>query len=165
MQAKVMVAKQGTVYRVAVDPVSGMPMNLSSHADEPAGAFMFTYTDDAELRAAWPGRDLVFLEAPKKAENAVAPLSSQLQRQADQLLEKVVSTVKGKEAEAWASETNTPLPKPDVGNQTLSGAYVRSQEFLKRLETAREYASKKNQRELDVKIAAIKELLSEVFGE
>jgi hypothetical protein len=41
---------------------------------------------------------------------------------------------------------------------------LHAEEFLKRLEVARQYASKKNQAKLDVQIAVVRELLDEVFG-
>lgn len=126
---------------------------------------MQTFVGMPELRASFPGREFQFLEKPKTAENVVAPLSSEQQNKVRKMMEAAgVSSPPTQPSKAVlvpvSVATGQALP---VVSKEDDARYLHAQEFLKRLQMAREYASKKNQRELDIKIAAVTELLGEVF--
>lgn len=161
MSDKITVSKQGEIYRVPVDPASMQPIRISAFNEEPPGAFMQTYTSLAELRQVWGNREFIFLEPPAKKENTVGPLSAELQAKADSIAAKFGLKNGPTKTVAVAVETGQVL-KPVAMND--DARLLHAQEVLKRLETAREYASKKNQKELDIKIQAVKELINEVFN-
>jgi hypothetical protein len=139
-------------------------MALASHDDEPAGAFMMTFTSLPELRGAFPGREFHFLEKPRPPEKVVQPLSADLQRKVSDLMQKagVSSPTPSTHQRTVVHSVETDEELPKAGRSQSSKEL--SLEILKRLKTAREYASKKNQRELDIKIEAISQLIEEVFG-
>ncbi len=160
MSGKISVSKQGDIYRVPVDPASNQPLHIASYDDEPPGAFMQTYTSLQELHANFPGKEFLFLEPPARKEQVVKPLPAHLARKVDDMARKHKVDVGKSRTLAVAEETMEELPyvKPNDDARLLH-----AQEFLKRLTTAREYASKKNQGTLDIKIAAVQELIDEVF--
>lgn len=163
MQEKMLVSKNGDIYRVAIDVTSSRPMPIASYDDEPPGAFMYTYNSLQELKAAWPGRDFAFLSPPPVQERTVEPLSLELSDKVRAIMSKNNLTPKPStgRVEAVAVAMGQTLPSLD---RNADVRLLHVQEFLKRLETAREYASKKNQATLELKIAVVRELLSEVFG-
>lgn len=160
MSGKISVSKQGDIYRVPVDPASNQPMHLSSYDEEPPGAFMQTYTSFAELCQTFPGREFRFLEAPARKEQVVGALPAGLANKVAEIARKHgVGT--GKTIAVAPEANNEVLPMEVKPND--DARLLHAQEFLKRLTTAREYASKKNQATLDIKIAAVQELIDEVF--
>lgn len=169
MSAKISVSKQGDIYRVPVDPTTMQPLHLGSYDDEPVGAFMQTCTSLQELRTMFPGREFNFLQAPARTEQAVGPLPNALRAQVDDMARKhgVGQGVAPKtRLVAVAAETMEFIPEGVVVGKvhpSNDARLLHAQEFLKRLTTAREYASKKNQTTLDIKIQAVKELIDEVF--
>jgi len=141
-----------------------MPIPVSSVNDDPPG-FPMTFTSEHELKQAFPGKELIYL-TEKQVEKPGLQYDPEVERQALAML--------GKEA--------TPKPPPTqaqrdvklttVGiavesqrilEQTALGPKGRAEEFLKRLQTALQYASKKHEKKLQDQVAIIEELIREVF--
>ena len=152
----ILASKQGRVFRVAVDPFTMKSMPISSFDDEPIGAFMMTYTSEGELRQAWPGHEIKFLESPAPPCNKVESLTLEQQRQVDKMLG---PTAKPRVIPV-AAHTGELLPLVTPQTDTR---LCHAEEFLKRLEVAAQYSSKKFQRELEIRIAVVRELINEVF--
>lgn len=141
------VKKKGDVYQVFVDPVTNQPKQLAGIDDEPVDAFPFTLVGIKELQASFPGRTFLFHEAPKPKENTVVP-SVEIKQEA-------ASILGGKAVES----PKTPQPK-----QVISVDQNVIVNFLKRLQTAHKYATKKAQRELEIKIETVEELMRDLYG-
>lgn len=170
MSEKISVSRQGGVLRVAEDLATNRPVRISSYNEEPPGCFMQTFHSPSEIWEKYGRYELLFLDPPAPPkENAVQPLSAEQSRKVQELLQKSgIANPKPHDTHAAPQKTRVVTEATETGH-ALRGApsnYMeRASEFLKRLQVAREYASKKNQRELDIKIQAITELISEVFGE
>lgn len=154
--SKIYVQKRGPIHKVYLDDRQ-QPVSLSSHEDNPAGTFPFTYTSLRELQNSFPGREFVFLEKPAKPQNVIT-------RTPEILAES-----------ARRRKTSADMPTPTIEDSpkvvtnsdsqlvTMSDTQKRSEEFLKRLEFAERYASEENRVTLAIQITIVSELLDEVF--
>lgn len=154
---KVYVQRRGNVFRVPMD-TNGRPIPVSSVDDDPPG-FPFTCNSEVELRALFPGAEFVFLTP--KSNNTVVTRDPEVERQALAML--------GKEA---AAKSSPPAPTRTVAVAQATGATLevaapthkhKAEEFLKRLQTALEYSSKKHEKKLQAQVEAIETLIKEIF--
>lgn len=151
----VYVQKRGEVYTVHVSD-SGMPLPVATVDDQPVGGFPFTFTSKRELEAHFPGKNLVMLEEIKKPQQ-VLQYDPEIERQALALLGQQPPPQPKKTVTVAVNNSGDVLP-----SGTLN-AKQKSEEFLKRLQTALQYASKKHQKELQAQVKIIEELINEVF--
>lgn len=150
---RVYVQKRGNVFRVPVD-TAGNPIPVASVDDDPPG-FPFTCTSEAELRAFFPGREFVFLTP--KSNNTTVMYDPEIESQALAMMGKEqVPTPPSRPSQMVATATAKPLTS-DVSHKQ------KAEEFLKRLQTALQYASKKHEKKLHDQVAIIEELIREVF--
>lgn len=166
---KIYVQRRGNVFRIPMD-TSGRPIPVTSVDDDPPG-FPFTCTSEAELRQLFPGAEFVYLTPkanntsilydPEIEKQALAMLGKeQLQKQAlamlgkDQLPTPPTQPTKTVATASWTAEQ---LPSTPIGSKQ------KAEEFLKRLQTALQYASKKHEKKLKDQVEIIEELLREVF--
>lgn len=155
---KVYVQKRGNVLRVPVDLGSGQPIPVASVDDDPPG-FPLTFTSERDLRQAFPGRELVFL-TEKTVEKPSLPYDPEVERQALAMMrQEAIPTpptqpTKTVATASWTEEQLTATPM---------GSKQKAEEFLKRLQTALQYASKKHEKKLQDQVAIIEELIREVF--
>lgn len=155
---KVFVQRRGNVFRVPVDLGSGQPIPVASVHDDPPG-FPMTFTSEHELRAAFPGREFVYL-TEKVADKPSLAYDPEIEKQALAMLKSEnlpTPPTQPTKTVATASWTGEQLPA------TTPGSKQRAEEFLKRLQTALQYASKKHERKLQDQVAIIEELIREVF--
>lgn len=151
-KTKVYVKKQGPICKVFMDLATNTPVVISSFKEEPNTAFPMTFTSVAECQNAFKGRELVFIEKEKKEPPTVDPVAAS---EVDKFLK--TGTVKPKPKQTHLSSQAPTTGAPPVKDKVLA--------FLSKLETANEYASKRNKRILEHKINAVKELIGEVFNE
>ena|GEM_PF-2556303 len=150
------VQKRGEVYTVHVAD-NGMPLPVATVDDEPVGAFPFTFTSRKELEAHFPGRHFVMLEA-KTGVQQVVKYDPEIERQALAILgQKPPSTQPAKKVTVAVNQEGELLPQASLN------ARQKAEEFLKRLQTAQQYASKKHAPKLQHQIEAIEELINEVY--
>jgi len=149
---KLMVQKQGTLFTVHLDSL-GRPIPVKSHGESPAGAFPFTCTSINELREKFPGFDYIFLEAPPRKP---PPVIENDEIDASEVALTMQQAIR-------APETVRPLPSQPKVAPANDARLRHAEEFLKRLEMAHTYASKKNRRTLDIQISVVRELINEVF--
>lgn len=154
---KVYVQRRGNVFRVPMDS-NGRPIPVSSVDDDPPG-FPFTCNSEAELRQLFPNAEFVYLTP--KSNNTTVTRDPEVERQALAML--------GKEA---AATPTPPAPTRTVAVAQATGATLevaatthkqKAEEFLKRLQTALEYSSKKHEKKLLAQVEAIEALIKEVF--
>jgi len=151
----VYVQKRGEVYTVHVSD-HGLPVPVATVDDQPVGAFPFTFTSKRELEAHFPGRNLVMLEEKRKTQNVV---------QYDPEIERQALAILGQQSTP-STKKSVVIPVNDRGEVLPSGslnAKQKAEEFLKRIQTALQYASKKHQKELQAQVKVIEELINEVF--
>lgn len=156
---KVYVQKRGNVLRVPVDLGSGQPIPVASVSDDPPG-FPMTFTSEHELKQAFPGREFVFL-TEKTVERPSLAYDPEIEKQALAMMRQ----------EAVPTKT-PPTPTQTVAVAPASGATLevaasthkqKAEEFLKRLQTALQYASKKHEKKLQDQVAIIEELIRDIF--
>lgn len=153
---KVYVQRRGNVFRVPVDLGTGRPIPVASVHDDPPG-FPMTFTSEQELRSAFPGREFVYL-TEKVAEKKVLGFDPEIEKQTLAMMrnENLPSPPKPTRSVAVANETHEVLQATTTHKQ-------KAEEFLKRLQTALQYASKKHEKKLQDQVAIIEELIREVF--
>ena len=161
---KVYVKKQGQVCKVFLDPSTMKPQPIGDFYDEPAGTIPHTYVTVKECESALRGFDIVYVEKPKKAKKATVGAVDQAK------IDKILNnSTPEKEADlsglprsgaATAALAQAPAPKLKAVPPGLDLASI----YLDKLECARKYASKENQKILDLKIETAKEMIDEVFG-
>jgi len=149
----VYVQKQGEVYTVQL--VDGIPVPVATVDDEPVGAFAFTCTSRKELEATFPGARFVMVEA-KPNQTQVQKHDPEIDRQALALLNQQPPPAFKTKIVA-VNETGDVLPSGSMN------AKQKAEEFLKRLQTALQYASKKHQKNLQAQVQIVEELINEVF--
>lgn len=149
---KVYVQQRGNVYTVPLDIATGRAIPISSVDDDPPG-FPFTCTSEAELRAQFPGSEFVFLREKEKPQNINIP-SQDVKSQAAAMMR---ASNKEQAIVAVAPESQHVLEQGTLGSKG------KAEEFLKRLQTALQYASKKHEKKLQDQVAIIEELIREVF--
>lgn len=150
----VYVQKQGEVYTVQL--VNGVPVPVATVDDEPVGAFAFTCTSKKELEATFPGARFVMIES-KPAQTQTIQHNPEIERQALAIL--------GQQPPSNPKRSVT-IPVNDRGEILPTGSLShmqKAEEFLKRLQTALQYASKKHQKELQAQVRIIEELINEVY--
>jgi hypothetical protein len=152
----VYVQKRGEVYTVHVAD-NGMPLPVASVDDEPVGAFPFTFTSRKELEAHFPGRQFVMLEA-RHNNPTVLKYDPEIERQALAILGQKPTTP------STPKTVSIPVNKDgEILPQGTLNAKQKAEEFLKRLQTALQYASKKHQKDLQAQVKVVEELIHEVF--
>jgi len=145
------VQKRGEVYTVQLEP-GGSPIPVATVDDEPIGAFPYTFNSRQELEAAFPGRNFVILENKPKHQTVIA-FDPDIEKQALAVLKSPPPSA----PTAPVNEHDYALP---VG---LSIAEQRAEEFLKRLQIALQYASKKHQKVPHIQVNTIRDFINEVF--
>ena len=152
---KIYVQRRGNVFRIPMDS-NGRPIPVMSVDDDPPG-FPFTCTSEAELRQLFPGAEFVFLTP--KANNTSIMYDPEIEKQALAMMGKEkISTppTQPTATVAVATATNKVLVPVESHKQ-------KAEEFLKRLQTALQYASKKHEKKLKDQVEIIEELIREVF--
>jgi formate dehydrogenase maturation protein FdhE len=155
---EVYVQKRGEVYKVHVTD-DGTPLPVATVDDEPVGAFPFTFTSKKELEAHFPNRRFVMLEA-KIGNTQVLRYDPEIERQALAILGQKPTNPSIPQNRSVTIATND---SGEVLQQGLISAKQKAEEFLKRLQTALQYASKKHAPKLQHQIEAVEELINEVF--
>lgn len=155
---KVYVQQRGNVYTVPLDIATGRAIPVSSVDDDPPG-FPFTCTSEAELRAQFPGSEFVFLKEKERPQNVNVP-SQEVINQAAAMMK--MTNPSNPQAPSKA-ESVIAVESQRVLEQTALGPKGKAEEFLKRLQTALQYASKKHEKKLQDQVAIIEELIREVF--
>jgi formate dehydrogenase maturation protein FdhE len=156
--SEIYVQKRGEVYTVHVAD-NGLPLPVATVDDEPVGAFPFTFTSKKELEAHFPGRQFVMLEA--KANNSqVLRYDPEIERQALAILGQKPTNPSTPQTKSITISTND---SGEVLQQGVLSAKQKAEEFLKRLQTALQYASKKHAPKLQHQIEAVEELINEIF--
>lgn len=153
---KVYVQQRGNVFTVPLDIATGRAIPVSSVDDDPPG-FPFTCTSEAELRAQFPGCEFVFLKEKDRPQNINVP-SAEVRQQAAAMLKS-----SGKETPSTQTVVAVAPESQRVLEQGTLGPKGKAEEFLKRLQTALQYASKKHEKKLQDQVAIIEELIREVF--
>lgn len=154
---KVYVQQRGNVYTVPLDIATGRAIPVSSVDDDPPG-FPFTCTSEAELRAQFPGSEFVFLKEKERPQNINVP-SAEVRSQAAAMMRSA-----NKETPSTQQTVVAVAPESQrVLEQGTLGPKGKAEEFLKRLQTALQYASKKHEKKLQDQVAIIEELIREVF--
>lgn len=153
---KVYVQRRGNVFRVPVDLGTGRPIPVASVHDDPPG-FPMTFNSEHELKSAFPGREFVYL-TEKVAEKKTLSYDPEIERQTLAMMqsEKLPTPPKPTRAVAVSVDTGEVLQSSVTHKQ-------KAEEFLKRLQTALQYASKKHEKKLQDQVAIIEELIREVF--
>lgn len=151
---KVYVQRRGNVFRVPVDLGSGQPIPVSSVHDDPPG-FPMTFTSELELKQAFPGRELIYL-TEKTVDKKALSYDPEIERQALAMMRQEATPTTPPTTKAVATETG------EVLSATVNSKH-KAEEFLKRLQTALQYASKKHEKKLQDQVAIIEELIREVF--
>jgi hypothetical protein len=151
---KIYVQRRGNVFRIPMD-TNGRPIPVASVDDDPPG-FPFTCTSEAELKSLFPGAEFVYLTP--KSNNTTLSYDANVEREALAMMGKPSNPpTQPTKAIAVSSMTAEPLKTSGVSHQQ------KAEEFLKRLQTALQYASKKHEKKLKDQVEIIEELIREVF--
>lgn len=151
---KIYVQRRGNVFRIPMDS-NGRPIPVSSVDEDPPG-FPFTCNSEAELKMLFPGAEFVYLTP--KSNNSTLGYDPEVEKQALAMMGKEqVPIPPSKPSQMVATATGTPLKSSDVNHKQ------KAEEFLKRLQTALQYASKKHEKKLQAQVEIIEELIREVF--
>ena len=151
---KIYVQRRGNVFRIPMDS-NGRPIPVASVDDDPPG-FPFTCTSEAELRQLFPGAEFVYLTP--KSNNTTISYDADVEREALAMM--------GKQASAPTHPTKTAavaVESKQILSSTALSSKQKAEEFLKRLQTALQYASKKHEKKLKDQVEIIEELIREVF--
>ena len=177
---KVYIRKEGAVHTVYEDVSSGKPLPLSSFDDSPPGGLLQTFMSLREVLAKYPGREVICLEKPRSGTPQVLKRSETVRAQAAAIVD-ALPKKEGQPSKSQMKRLNVQQGRPqdegvypkltkEVLSEQMAQVFpendarkLHAEEFLKRLEVAREYASAKNRRLLDIQIKVIHELLGEVF--
>jgi len=150
---KVYVQKLGqSLFRIPMDSFN-RPVPVQSVTEMPDGCFPMTLNSEAELRAHFPSAELIFITAPSN--NTVVHRSPDVAHQVAAILKQSTTTPPTKTV-GVAVETGELLASSVNSKQ-------KAEEFLKRLQTALQYASKKHAPKLQHQIEIVQELISEIF--
>lgn len=153
---KVHVQRRGNIMTVHIDS-NGNPLPLAGIDDQPAGGFPFTFTSERELVSHFPNREFVY-HTPK-SNNTVVAYDADIEKQALAMMgkEAIPAPTARTKTVAIAAESQQVLEQSSIGSK------AKAEEFLKRLKTALQYASKKHEKKLQDQVAIIEELIREVF--
>lgn len=149
------VQKRGEVYTVHIAD-NGLPLPVATVDDEPIGAFPFTFNSRKELEAQFPGRNFVMVENKPQNYNVVS-YDPEIEKQALAILGQPTPSAPKKSVTIPVNARGDILPTGTINAQQ------RAEEFLKRLQTALQYASKKHQKDLQAQVRVVEELINEVF--
>jgi len=154
---KLYVQKRGDVYIVPVDEITGQPLMITSVSDELPG-FPMTFTSLGELKAQFPRSEFEFLQPVQRNDNRTLIVPDEVKRKAAEFMK--------------AHGITPPAPTRTVAVAQATGATLevaapsykqKAEEFLKRLQTALEYSSKKHEKKLQAQVEAIETLIKEIF--
>jgi len=151
---KVYAQKQGAVHTVYVDVSTGQPMQVSSPDQVPPGGFPYTFLSSGEVRAKFPGRELVILEKPTPPQRVLRKSAEVSNAVSALLSEHNVLPVDVKQP--------TPQTTPHV-TPNNDARFEHAKEFLKRIQYAMEYASEENRAILSIQVEIVEDLIEEVF--
>lgn len=151
---KVYVQKRGEIYTVPVDVMTGQHIPVTSVSDDLPG-FPQTFTSMHELKAAFPRAELVMLEPPPPAEAKPLVIPHAIKEQAAAFM-KAQGLPTPPTIVPVAAETQEPLLSTVTQKQ-------KAEEFLKRLQTALQYTSKKHEKKLQAQVEIIETLIREIF--
>ncbi len=165
MKDKTSVRKMGEIHIVYMDLVSGKPMKLSSAQDSPEFGFPQTFNSRQELNRAMPGHSFEFFEELPKSSQALAKASPEIEAQVAAILGGVKPTLPSafppvKEGEKVSKQELVAAPAAS----SPSLAFDKAQDILKRLEFAVQYASSKNKKDIQLRLAILEEAFSEIFS-
>lgn len=158
MQDKISVRKMGEIYIVYMDLVSGKPMKLSSAQDSPEFGFPQTFNSRQELNQAMPGHSFEVFEELPKSSQALAKASPEINAQVAAILGGVKPTLPSVEKVSKQELVAAPAAS------SPSLAFDKAQDILKRLEFAVQYASSKNKKDIQLRLAILEEAFSEIFS-
>jgi hypothetical protein len=130
--------------------------------DDPPG-FPFTCTSEAELRAQFPGSEFVFLKEKERPQNVNVPSQEVINQAAAMMKASNPNTPSPTQKDVKLTTVGIAVESQRILEQTALGPKGRAEEFLKRLQTALQYASKKHEKKLQDQVAIIEELIREVF--
>ncbi len=161
---KTSVRKMGDIHIVYMDLVSGKPMKLSSAQDSPEFGFPQTFNSRQELNRAMPGHSFEFFEELPKSSQALAKASPEIEAQVAAILGGVKPTLPSafppvKEGEKVSKQELVAAPAASPPR-----AFDKAQDILKRLEFAVQYASSKNKKDIQLRLAILEEAFSEIFS-
>ena len=158
MQDKTSVRKMGEIHIVYMALVSGKPMKLSSAQDSPEFGFPQTFNSRQELNQAMPGHSFEVFEELPKSSQALAKASPEINAQVAAILGGVKPTLPSVEKVSKQELVAAPAAS------SPSLAFDKAQDILKRLEFAVQYASSKNKKDIQLKLAILEEAFSEIFS-
>jgi hypothetical protein len=156
---KVYVQKRGNVYCVPMDIATGRAIPVSSYDEEVAG-FPFTCTSETELKMQFPNSEFVFLTEPEQKPNVIVPTEA-VRQQANVLLKSL--GLETPPTPVKVVQVPIAAESQRILEQVALGPKGKAEEFLKRLQTALQYASKKHEKKLKDQVEIIEELIREVF--
>jgi len=156
---KTSVRKMGDIHIVYMDLVSGKPMKLSSAQDSPEFGFPQTFNSRQELNRAMPGHIFEVFEEQAKSSQALAKASPEIDAQVAAILggNKAVN----KQEPAAAPAASSPKLLVPLSRNLVE---ERAATLIQKLEFAAQYASSKNKKEIQVKIATLMEAFNELFS-
>ena len=160
MQGKTSVKKLGGIHIVYMDLVSGKPMPLSSYQDTPEFGFPQTFNSKEELDRSLPGHSFEIFEEAAKSSPALAKASPEIDAQVAAILGGVKPISKQELVAARPAASSPQLLVPLSRNLVEERASV----LIQKLEFAAQYASPKNKKEIQVKIATLMEAFNELFS-
>jgi hypothetical protein len=141
-----------------MDLVSGKPMKLSSAQDSPEFGFPQTFNSRQELNQAMPGHSFEVFEELPKSSQALAKASPEINAQVAAILGGVKPTLPSVEKVSKQELVAAPAAS------SPSLAFDKAQDILKRLEFAVQYASSKNKKDIQLRLAILEEAFSEIFS-
>lgn len=151
---KIYVQRRGNVFRIPMDS-NGRPIPVTSVDDDPPG-FPFTCNSEAELKMLFPGAEFVYITP--KANNSTLGYDPEVEKQALAMMSKEqVPSPPSRPSQMVATATDVAVKSIEISNKQ------KAEEFLKRLQTALQYASKKHEKKLQAQVEIIEELIREVF--
>jgi len=141
---------------------NGRPIPVSSVDDDPPG-FPFTCNSEAELRQLFPGAEFVYLTP--KSNNTVVQRDAEVERQALAMMQKegIGTPPTQNQRDVKLTTVGLAVESQRILEQTALGPKGRAEEFLKRLQTALEYTSKKHEKKLQAQVEIIETLIREIF--
>ena len=156
---KIYVQRRGNVFRIPMD-TNGRPIPVASVDDDPPG-FPFTCTSEAELKSLFPGAEFVYLTP--KSNNTTLSYDANVEREALAMMGKQSNPPTQLQRDVKLTTVGLAVESQRILEQTALGPKGRAEEFLKRLQTALQYASKKHEKKLKDQVEIIEELIREVF--
>lgn len=150
---KVSVKKMGNIHIVYMDLISGKPMKLVSSSDIPEFGFPQTFNSRQELSQAMPGHIFDIFEEPTVDHKPIEKAGPEIAAQVAAVLNSIkpISNVKLREASSQPYEADLKAQR-------------KSNDIITRLEFALQYASLKNQKDIQLRVTILKEAFNEIFN-